>query len=203
MDRDGLEALTMRALGSELGVDPMAVYHYLPNKAAVLDGVADAVMREVPLDVSAGEPWQEQLAEFARGYRTTLRAHPNALPVVATRPDTSKAALAVIDAALGILLRAGAGASEAARVFHVASCFVMGHALDELGFPGARTDDLSIDDVEAAFRAALDDGNFPNLLEVIAASEDVSPDDTFETGLACLIAGFDARLSSGRASAQG
>lgn len=193
----------MRALGSELGVDPMAVYHHLPNKAAVLDGVADAVMREIPLDVPAEEPWQAQLARFARGYRQALRAHPNALPVLATRPDTSPAALAVIDAALGILLRAGFGASEALQLFHAGSCFVIGHALDELGLPGARADDQSAEEVEAAFRAALEGGDFPHLLAVLSASEDVSPDDTFEIGLACLIAGFDDRFSSVRVSTSG
>ena len=35
VDRDGPDKLTMRRLGAELGVDPMAVYHYLPNKAAL------------------------------------------------------------------------------------------------------------------------------------------------------------------------
>ena len=56
VDREGLDALTMRALGRTLGVDPMAVYHHLPNKAAILDAVAEAVIAEVPADPDAGLP---------------------------------------------------------------------------------------------------------------------------------------------------
>ncbi|GAB3995459.1 hypothetical protein GCM10029992_12750 [Glycomyces albus] len=41
VDESGVERLTMRTLGERLGVDPMAVYHHLPNKAAVLDGVVE------------------------------------------------------------------------------------------------------------------------------------------------------------------
>ena len=47
VDRDGLDRLSMRRLGAELGVDPMAVYHYIPNKAALLDGLTEAVMNEL------------------------------------------------------------------------------------------------------------------------------------------------------------
>ena len=50
VDRDGLDGLTMRALGRELRADPMAVYHHLPNKEAILDGVVEAVLSEIPLD---------------------------------------------------------------------------------------------------------------------------------------------------------
>ncbi len=140
VDRDGLDALTMRALGRELGVDPMAVYHHLPNKAAILDGVVEAVLREVPLDAPPGRLWTERLAVVARGYRDALRAHPNALPVVATRPDVTPAALRILDTALGILLEAGLDPADALRAVHAASCFVVGHALDESGLGVARGD---------------------------------------------------------------
>lgn len=187
VDRDGLDGLTMRTLGRELRVDPMAVYHHLPNKAAVLDGVAEAVMGEVPLDAPAGLRWTERLARLARGYRAALRAHPNALPVVATRPDVSPAALAVLDATLGVLLQAGFEPAAALEALHAASVFVVGHALDESG---------AGDNAEAAAaqRVMLESGAYPNLAAVASAGGSVTPDDTFEAGLAALIAGFERRL---------
>lgn len=195
VDRDGLDKLTMRALGTELGVDPMAVYHHLPNKAAVLDGVAEAVMCEVPLDIATEGPWQEQLAEFARGYRATLRAHPNALPVLATRPDTSRAALRVIDTAIGILLGAGLGPSDAVKAMHTASCLIMGHALDEFGFPLLVAEDLSVTPTGTDHSDESEDADYPHLMAVVSVSTEIGVDDTFEMGLTSMIAGFAARVS--------
>lgn len=195
VDRDGLDALTMRALGHELHVDPMAVYHYLPSKAAVLDGVVEAVIREVPTDVPAGLTWKDRLAVLAHGYREALRAHPNALPAVATRPDISPAALRVLDTALGILLGAGFAPANALKAVHVASCFVIGHALDESGFPLGIAEDTSGEDVVAAQQAVVESGEYPNLVRVADAAAGLRGDDTFDAGLASLIAGFEALLS--------
>jgi AcrR family transcriptional regulator len=47
IDTEGLDALSMRRLGVELGVNPMAAYHYVPNKSALYDLVQDAVMAGV------------------------------------------------------------------------------------------------------------------------------------------------------------
>ena len=49
VDREGLAALSMRRLGSELGVDPMAAYYHIPNKDALLDAIVEAVMAEIDL----------------------------------------------------------------------------------------------------------------------------------------------------------
>jgi TetR/AcrR family transcriptional regulator, tetracycline repressor protein len=188
VDRDGLDGLTMRALGRELGVDPMAVYHHLPNKAAVLDGVVEAVLREVPLDAPAGLPWEERLGALARGYRDALRAHPHALPVVATRPDVTPAALRILDTALGILLEAGLDPAEALKAVHAASCFVVGHALDESGLGAG--EELVIAEAAAAQQHLLESGDYPNLAAAALAGEEIQADDTFETGLAALLAGL-------------
>lgn len=188
VDRDGLDALTMRALGRELGVDPMAVYHHLPNKAAILDGVVETVLREVPLDAPAGLPWTERLAAVARGYRNALRAHPNALPAVATRPDVTPAALRILDNALGILLEAGLDPPSALKAVHAASCFVVGHALDESGLGAG--DEFSIAETAAAQQQLLESGDYPNLAAAALAGEEIRADDTFETGLAALLSGL-------------
>jgi TetR/AcrR family transcriptional regulator, tetracycline repressor protein len=195
VDQQGLDALTMRALGRELRVDPMAVYHHLPNKAAILDGVVEAVLREVNVEVPAGRTWTDRLAGLAHGYRDALQAHPNALPVVATRPDISAAALRILDTALGILLRAGFEPADALKAVHATSTFVMGHALDEAGLPLGVTEDLSVAEIAAAQQEVVGSGDYPNLVEVAGVAADLGPDDTFEAGLAALIAGFNGNLS--------
>ena len=60
VDAGGMEALSMRRLAGELGVDPMAIYHYLPGKAAVVSGMVGLVVREMPTVPEEG-PWQERV----------------------------------------------------------------------------------------------------------------------------------------------
>src|SRR5215207_4757016 len=51
-DRDGIEALTMRALADSLGVEAMSIYYHLPNKSAILDGVIDLTFTEIGAEVA-------------------------------------------------------------------------------------------------------------------------------------------------------
>ena len=188
VDRDGLDALTMRALGRELGVDPMAVYHHLPNKAAVLDGVVEAVLAEVPLEPNPGLDWAERTARLARGYRDSLRAHPSAIPVVATRTDVTPPALAILDRAVEILLDAGFEPRRALLAVHSLSCFVVGHALDELGLAAEPGEPSA---AAARQRELLESGAYPSLATVAGEAADAGPDDSFELGLEALLRGLE------------
>ena len=74
VDSDGLDGLSMRKLGTALGVEAMTVYHYVPNKAALLDGLVEWVMQHSatgpgPAD---GLSWDQVLRRFAETLRTTL-----------------------------------------------------------------------------------------------------------------------------------
>jgi AcrR family transcriptional regulator len=193
VDRDGLDALTMRALGRELGVDPMAVYHHLPNKAAVLDGVVEAVLAEVPLTTDPGLDWTERLAGLARGYRHSLRAHPNALAVVATRTDVTPPALAILDHAVAILLDARFDPRRALLAVHALSCFVVGHALDELG--------LAADAGEPAAagrqRELVGSGAYPSLASAATEAAGAGSEESFELGLAALLRGLSEIAQGG------
>ena len=83
VDRHGLKSLSMRRLGAELGVDPMAVYYHLPNKQALLDAIVEAVMGSIDLTVdNPAKPPEERILAAARAYRDVLLAHVNALPIL-------------------------------------------------------------------------------------------------------------------------
>src|ERR1700686_3313748 len=68
IDRDGADALSMRRLARVLDRDPMILYRHTPNKAALLDGVAETVLAQLRVD-SADPDWATQLRTVARGYR--------------------------------------------------------------------------------------------------------------------------------------
>src|SRR5438477_13117854 len=66
VDRDGLDALSMRRLGAELGVEGMAIYRHFPNKAAVLAGVVVVLLAELVIPPPSGVPWEGVFREVLR-----------------------------------------------------------------------------------------------------------------------------------------
>lgn len=77
VDTYGIEALSMRRLASELDVDPMAIYHHLPGKEAVLAGIVQLVFSRLRVEAREDDDWREQVRAFARAYRDLVRAHPH------------------------------------------------------------------------------------------------------------------------------
>src|SRR3954470_7539302 len=92
IDRDGLDALSMRRLGAELGVEGMALYRHVGNKERLLDGVVELLLEDVDVDVEP-EPaatWTDSWIAIARSYRRLARAHPGAFRLLALSPlDTA------------------------------------------------------------------------------------------------------------------
>ncbi|MER7752503.1 TetR/AcrR family transcriptional regulator C-terminal domain-containing protein [Kitasatospora sp. NPDC097643] len=137
VDREGLTALTMRRLAAELGVESMALYRYTPGKEALLDGLIEAFFTEVnarlrttagraaPLRGSRpGEPaWRTELRRIAQAFATVAHAHPEILPLVATRPLTVPVArrpapvLDLTEHILAVLGRAGFDDAAALTVY--------------------------------------------------------------------------------------
>lgn len=77
VDAHGIEALSMRRLAAELGVDPMAIYHHLPGKEAILEGITELAFAELRVEPSGDDDWREQVRAFARAYRDLVRTHPH------------------------------------------------------------------------------------------------------------------------------
>jgi AcrR family transcriptional regulator len=74
-DEHGAEGFTMRAVADSLGVTPMALYHHVKDKAALVGLVVDAVIEGRPLPPPSGS-WEEDLLEMARWMRVITLIHP-------------------------------------------------------------------------------------------------------------------------------
>ena len=61
VDREGVDALTMRRLGRELGVEAMSLYGYVDSKEDLIEGVVEQVFRQMPLIVPGPGRWQDRL----------------------------------------------------------------------------------------------------------------------------------------------
>ncbi|MEV7186794.1 TetR/AcrR family transcriptional regulator [Kitasatospora sp. NPDC093102] len=133
VDREGLAALTMRRLAAELGVESMALYRYTPGKEALLDGLVEAYFDEINARLRAGAGrgaheggWRAELRRIAQAFAATAHAHPEILPLIATRPLSVPVArrpasvLELTEHILAVLGRAGfddAGALTVYRTF--------------------------------------------------------------------------------------
>ncbi len=129
VDELGLPALTMRRLGAELGVEAMSLYHHVDGKAALLAGVADAVMAELELP-DPSLPWDERLLALARGYRALAHRHPHVFPLLVT--GSGPAAGAAVGAILAALRDAGLPDPLVGTAYAALVSLVEGFAMEEL-----------------------------------------------------------------------
>jgi AcrR family transcriptional regulator len=137
IDRDGADALSMRGLARALGRDPMILYRHAPNKAALLDGVAETVLAQLKVD-PADPDWAAKLRTVARNYRALALAHPHVVPLLVTRPLATPLALRrlgtlrPLEDILTLLTRAGFTGPDALHIYRALFGFLHGHILDEL-----------------------------------------------------------------------
>lgn len=129
VDQDGMKALSMRRLGADLGVDPMAVYYHIPNKEALLDAIVEAVMSEIDLSLDdAGAPSEERILTAARVYLDVLLAHGNALPIMLSRGPSTPMAVRPVEYLIGVLSEAGLPPEQAMAGMNAIAAAVRGLA---------------------------------------------------------------------------
>jgi TetR/AcrR family tetracycline transcriptional repressor len=186
VDADGLEALTMRRLGAALGVDPMAIYHHVPDKSALFDALVERAYEEIVIPEPTGE-WQDDLRALCRAARTAFLVHPHLVVLVGTRPPITEVAFDLVEATTAIALRAGFSERLAADTFDCAGRLIIGHVLAEAGRPPGG----EVGGGEAEHRAAqraLAPERFPSLTAVERAAVAHDPARLFELALDGLIA---------------
>lgn len=177
LDRDGMDALSMRKLGAAVGVEAMSLYNHIPNKAALLDGIHERIL--LSLDPpSHSRTWQSYVRHQALALHRALLAHPHAIPLFATRPASTPAAIERLDRYLGVLRRAGFNALQALSIVQLIAKLVVGHAM----WSTAVEIVVSYDDAP------------PNVQRAERALVHWSPDRELELGLDAMLHGFERLL---------
>lgn len=186
VDAEGVDQLSMRRLGQRLGVDPMAVYHHVPNKAALFDAIVEHIWRGVRIAAPAdGENWREVLQTVFSAFRERLLQHPRAVVLVGTRPSVTPAMLRLVDDTLGRLEAAGLGGKDAMQLIDCLSGYTIGKVLAEIGEPlGGLTSS-----VESAL-AGVTPATHPNLVRTMVADYGFAPEEEFDRGLRAMIQGW-------------
>jgi AcrR family transcriptional regulator len=195
-DRDGIDALSMRKLGQELGVEGMALYRHVRSKDDILDGIVDVVVAEID-DPGRADAWITGLRQLSLAARDVMLRHPWAPAVIVARPEVGPATLRHIDRVLGFLEAGGFPIDMAHHALHVLGSRVFGFTQD----PFNDTSDVRADpDTATAIAQALG-AIYPNVGKLaMAASHDGGLggcDDDFEFafGLDLILDGLARRAS--------
>jgi AcrR family transcriptional regulator len=182
-DREGLEALTMRKLGAELGVEAMSLYNHVPNKSALLDGMVEVLLGELeipPKDLG----WEERIREGYRAFRWLAHEHPNVFPLLINRPPDTMDGVWLVEESLKTLEDAGFGKETALHAFRSLSSYTFGYAMAEIRGFALEPDGSRL----GAYR--LPPEEFPRISELRPQLENVDHEAEFEFGLGLILTGL-------------
>src|SRR5215216_272471 len=198
-DRHGLESLSMRKLADELGAGAMSLYHHVPNKDELLDGMVDIVFAEIEPPSTDGD-WKTAMRGRAISTRQALRRHPWAVGVMEGRTTHGPANLRLHDAVLGCLRAAGFSIEMTVHAYSVQDAYIYGFALQETDMSSETPDDFAAEAQRqmVEYEAMLAD--YPHLVEVVGgyvAKAGYDYESEFVFGLDVILDGLE-RLRSQR-----
>lgn len=179
-DREGLAALSMRRLGKELGVEAMSLYHHLPGKEGLLDGLAEALSHEIADAVAARPPaatrnWKSDMRSRCLAARTVVVRHPWAPALFAARQSIPFPMYQYIDGVIALMLDAGFSYHIAHKALHALGSLLFGFA-PELFSPPSSGGALDVDNAQAEFARMAE--MLPNISAMVASEIHQQPEPT-------------------------
>ena len=195
--RDGIESLTMRKLADELGAGVMSLYHYIPNKDELLDGMVDLVFGEVELP-STGPHWRTSMRGRAISLRDALLRHRWAIGLMESRRSPGPANLRHHDAVIGSLRAGGFDMEQVARAYSLVDSYIYGFALTKMNLPFDDTSDIV--ELSQTMLSPFAPGEYQNLADFItevAMKPGYDYANEFEHGLDVILDGLERVQESG------
>jgi AcrR family transcriptional regulator len=132
IDREGLDGLSMRRLGAELGVEAMALYHHFRNKGELLDAVMDRMLDEVEWPARGSSPPLARLKRMFGSYRLLAINHPLAFILLAYRRFNTEHSFALYEQVLEAMDDLGLDAALSARYFRMFGYYMNGAGMAEI-----------------------------------------------------------------------
>lgn len=178
VDREGIDALSMRRLGQELSVEAMALYNHVANKDDLLNGMVDLVVGQIDLADADGGDWKMAARNRILSARGVMLRHPWASAVIASRTQPSPVVMRYMDGMGGIMLSGGFSVDLMHHAFHTLGSRVLGFSQE-----------LFDDSTELAAAPAIQElmirqmsREYPNL---VAVMEKIAHDDATVVGTGC------------------
>lgn len=173
IDSEGLREFSMRQVAGRLGVEAMALYHYVHGREDLLDGIVEFVIDDLYGDPDVhmeGSDWHEYLERLAHGVRRIALAHPQLFPLIATRPPAAPwvrpplRSLRWMESFLETLHRCNFSDAASVATYRAFSSFLLGHLLLEVSAQGADTS--PIEQESPAEKHSADLAGYPRLMKL-------------------------------------
>jgi AcrR family transcriptional regulator len=207
-DERGIEALTMRSLGQELGVEAMSLYNHVAGKEAILDGLVELVVAEVLDAVAEHEPpagpadWKAVTRRRILAAREIMLRHRWAPNVLESRKEMPADLMRYYDGLLGLMFAGGFSADLAHHAMHALGSRALGFTQELF----EEDDEMPAETVALmAQQMAAEYPNLGEMLKVVTHDADTTLgwcDDQFEFefGLDLLLDGLERRRDAERRS---
>jgi AcrR family transcriptional regulator len=176
-DREGIEALSMRRLGQELGVEAMSLYNHVGGKEDILDGMVDTIIGEIEPAPDDGA-WQPAARARILSARRTMLRHPWASAVIVSRTQASPAVMRYMDTMAGILRRGGFSVDLLHHAFHALGSRVLGFSQELYD----DSSDLAAGDEMQAVMLSQMAKEYPYITQIV---QQVVHDDASVVGSGC------------------
>jgi AcrR family transcriptional regulator len=195
-DRSGIESLTMRRLGSELGVEAMSLYNHAANKDDILDGIVDLVLSDIEVPPK-GTGWKAAMRQRAISAHEVLLAHPWAAMLIMSRYNIGPGMTRYLDATLGRLREGGFSIEGALDAWNSLDSHLYGFTLQELNLPFEVEE---AQQVSADVLSQLPADQYPHVAEVITEIMQSGREEDFEFGLDLILDGLARILEQAEGS---
>jgi AcrR family transcriptional regulator len=198
-DAEGLDQLTMRRIGAELGTSAMSLYRYVASKEDLLDLLLDEVIGEQEPLAPTGD-WRRDIEALARNRRAAAQRHPWMLTLAANRPPLGPNALRHMEFTLRAMDGLGLDITMIRDLQNTVQSYVAGAVQTELAEAEARTRRGLTDEewrasVAPYVRQVVESGRYPMFSRLVTDAQDRASDDRFEFGLRLVLDGVAAYLA--------
>jgi TetR/AcrR family tetracycline transcriptional repressor len=192
LDADGVDALTIRRLGQELGTGAASLYWHIAGKDELCELVYDRIMGEIELPKPDPARWEDQLKELARQAYRAMLSHNDAVRLSIGRPPAGPNTLRIVEWMLALMRGAGIEDHAAAQFGNTLGRFLDASVLEASMDAGASDSDTDADAAEMmrAYWANLPADEFPNLVALADTTFADDADGLFEFGLDLLMRGL-------------
>ncbi len=192
-DEIGIAGFTIRRLAEAIDAKPMSIYHHLPNKEAIIDGMVDRVFSEIELPPVGGD-WRAAITIRSHSMREVLGRHRWAPPLMEARTSPGPATLRHHDAVLGCFRDGGFSLALTGHAYATLDAFLYGFAMQEATLPATGGEEM--DDLASTIVAEMPTDLFPHLAEftkdyVLQPGYDYSKE--FDVGLELILDGLQRR----------
>jgi AcrR family transcriptional regulator len=182
IDRDGLSALTMRAVAKELRMATMSLYRYVSTRDELELLVVDQVLIAIDVSTSPEAAWRDRVVILLDRMRAAISIHPAAVPLVPRHRKSSTATLRWMEAMLSVLADAGFAGRDRVIAQRTVVAYLLGF-LENEHF-------ASIRGPETAAIAQFSATDYPFLTQTAAQARTMSVEEEFHGGVAIVLRGL-------------